>query len=220
MAADCEIDGCGIGALGRCATCGRAFCLSHQGYFERPLADRCAPCQRAANAAAGPSYAQRTRSDEISMVFRIKATAAALDRAGRPGAVEAINWSFRHRRFLGTSWIEEPSGIFGWMVGMACWLESPRGEQSPRLRPTFVATDGTIYRRRPLDNDSDDSPHCQWDPEGRHNELDGRRYGVLPAFNKTRAESLRMIAGRLSEVAAEHNVTRPGGGSLPRGTVS
>lgn len=37
MAADCEIDSCGVAAKGRCRDCGRAFCGSHQAAV---LADR------------------------------------------------------------------------------------------------------------------------------------------------------------------------------------
>jgi hypothetical protein len=43
----CEIDNCGIQAIGRCTTCKRAFCVSHQarernGWFT--YADMCSPC--------------------------------------------------------------------------------------------------------------------------------------------------------------------------------
>lgn len=40
---------CGISAIGRCATCNRAFCMSHQGFLldGRPFVDRCAQCEGA-----------------------------------------------------------------------------------------------------------------------------------------------------------------------------
>lgn len=55
MGAVCEIkrdtgDNCGITAIGRCATCGLAFCLTHQGRVHDSFhgwisyVDRCAPC--------------------------------------------------------------------------------------------------------------------------------------------------------------------------------
>lgn len=40
--ADCEIDGCGVAAIGRCARCGIAYCNSH-----RFLDNVCLPCGRA-----------------------------------------------------------------------------------------------------------------------------------------------------------------------------
>ena len=56
MSADCEIDDCGVVALGRCIRCKRAFCASHQGkqYINAPLfvtvipLDRCWNCVDAA----------------------------------------------------------------------------------------------------------------------------------------------------------------------------
>jgi hypothetical protein len=41
MAAVCEVAGCGVLAVGRCATCGRAFCTSH-----RATDNRCVGCER------------------------------------------------------------------------------------------------------------------------------------------------------------------------------
>ena len=38
----CEIDNCGVLAIGRCSTCKRAFCGSHQAYALNP--SLCAPC--------------------------------------------------------------------------------------------------------------------------------------------------------------------------------
>ncbi|MGI5244008.1 hypothetical protein [Dactylosporangium sp. CA-139066] len=32
MAAECEVDGCAVLAIGRCRECGRAFCMSHQAH--------------------------------------------------------------------------------------------------------------------------------------------------------------------------------------------
>lgn len=49
-AAVCEVDNCGVQAVGRCAICGRAFCPTHQGYtfnnfYQRiPYLDSCSPC--------------------------------------------------------------------------------------------------------------------------------------------------------------------------------
>jgi ribosomal protein L7/L12 len=47
----CEIEGCGVTAIGRCQSCGHAFCATHQardvgadGTLTRPLLDSCALC--------------------------------------------------------------------------------------------------------------------------------------------------------------------------------
>ena len=47
MAAECEVTSCGVLAVGRCATCGRAFCASHRATVRNnPVADRCVGCQQ------------------------------------------------------------------------------------------------------------------------------------------------------------------------------
>jgi hypothetical protein len=47
MAAVCEVAGCGVLAVGRCATCGRAMCVSHQAIVRgSPVPNRCTECQR------------------------------------------------------------------------------------------------------------------------------------------------------------------------------
>lgn len=45
--AGCEVDGCGVLAIGRCADCRGAFCATHQGWADAPrfpYIDLCAPC--------------------------------------------------------------------------------------------------------------------------------------------------------------------------------
>jgi hypothetical protein len=47
MAAVCEVAACGVLAVGRCATCGRAMCVSHQAIVRgTPVNNRCVECQR------------------------------------------------------------------------------------------------------------------------------------------------------------------------------
>jgi hypothetical protein len=46
MAAVCVIAGCGVLAVGRCASCGRAMCVSHQAIVNgSPVPNRCVDCQ-------------------------------------------------------------------------------------------------------------------------------------------------------------------------------
>lgn len=46
MAADCQIDSCGVLAIGRCQVCNRAFCGSHQARGrETRFVDFCSACQ-------------------------------------------------------------------------------------------------------------------------------------------------------------------------------
>jgi hypothetical protein len=68
-AALCEVDNCGVLAVGRCATCGRAFCASHKNlyYNSPPLANyyppadyghMCAPCFEVKHAKAVELHAE------------------------------------------------------------------------------------------------------------------------------------------------------------------
>jgi len=80
-AAGCEIelkDGryCGIPPIGRCATCGRAFCPTHQawfyGQFSYPYVDQCAPCfaktpAEMARAKSEKDVAERRAAEEYFM---------------------------------------------------------------------------------------------------------------------------------------------------------
>lgn len=57
----CEINGCGVLAIGRCLTCGRAFCGSHQGrgrMQQVPYTNMCAPCMDAQAEAAAKVMAE------------------------------------------------------------------------------------------------------------------------------------------------------------------
>ncbi len=80
-AAGCEIelkDGryCGIPPIGRCATCGRAFCPTHQAWFydqfSYPYVDQCAPCfaktpAEMARAKSEKDVAERRAAEEYFM---------------------------------------------------------------------------------------------------------------------------------------------------------
>lgn len=50
MAAECELGGCGVLAIGRCNRCGHAFCESHRAFDERGryLVDQCVTCRELA----------------------------------------------------------------------------------------------------------------------------------------------------------------------------
>lgn len=54
MAAECEIDDCGVLAIGRCVRCGRAMCQSHRalGNYGDPVINLCSPCSQKAEAEA------------------------------------------------------------------------------------------------------------------------------------------------------------------------
>lgn len=121
MAADCQIDDCGVRALGRCATCQRAFCLSHRapGYIEL-VSDKCQPCA----AERWLNDPHRQLREQLSDTERfLKNEVVTLLRTAVVPCLTAYQTTFRRtsRRILFRTvhreeWHEEPEGDL-WMVG-------------------------------------------------------------------------------------------------------
>jgi hypothetical protein len=67
-AVGCQIDRCGVTSVGRCLSCGRAFCRTHQGWRGRsggqivPLLDSCVSCE-AARASAEEEENERSQRE-------------------------------------------------------------------------------------------------------------------------------------------------------------
>jgi len=74
VSADCQIDECGVPAVGRCRNCSRAFCVTHQGrVLGGPVyVDRCEPCttqdvqrRRDHDEQFGPSFVHSGRARTV-----------------------------------------------------------------------------------------------------------------------------------------------------------
>lgn len=111
MAATCEIGGCGVAALGRCASCGRAFCGSHQarkpgpGYMQSvalPIADSCGQCQASAEShrlAEGSRWLEDTRQRHIREAgVIVREFLSRMAERGNPGTEKAIELALRPDR--------------------------------------------------------------------------------------------------------------------------
>ena len=69
VAAECEVDDCGVVAVGRCGDCRQAFCTSHQAFklsqgglvAQRYPTNRCTPCELVADAKSVTSAAEARR---------------------------------------------------------------------------------------------------------------------------------------------------------------
>ena len=63
MAAVCEVAFCGVLAVGRCATCGRAMCTSHRAATRGvPVMDRCVHCEQARADDRAPNWHGRSNA--------------------------------------------------------------------------------------------------------------------------------------------------------------
>ncbi len=139
-AAVCEIDGCGVIALGRCSLCGEAFCASHRDpmrpgdrqFFQHPewLCAPCAPLisqdllaqqeqKRRANIEAERQSATATAEAAAEIRSMTAQVLAALKAAGYPGAVKRerrkglfgkVQEPWAYRAHHGYEWEHDPEG--------------------------------------------------------------------------------------------------------------
>jgi hypothetical protein len=155
--AECDVETasgpCGVLAVGRCSTCGRAFCGSHRALS---FADWCEPCRRARLAATAAEGAQREadRADAFADVAR---AARALAERGVPAEEIVHREPVWGRNLLGRGrWrhVERPTGIRAWR---ACAVEVERfGKTHPKhdsewIRETWEAwvdTEGHVRLRK------------------------------------------------------------------------
>lgn len=125
----CAIDDCGVIAIGRCATCKRAFCRSHQGYgrdnFMQPVPylDLCAPCAAERQAAAA------RQAEEAQAPFMYFVSGAARTDLLNSGVPSVSLYTVREvwepkRGFFGRGGeyvkVATPCGR-GWILGMFKW---------------------------------------------------------------------------------------------------
>ena len=126
---------CGIPPIGRCATCERAFCLTHQAcrwdnYGRVPYVDMCAPCfaKTPEQVALAEQAKRRAEVDAAEQYFRSKAARAALLSSGLP-PVEIYqvkrHWEWKRKGILLREVREQvevatPIGR-GWILGTFKW---------------------------------------------------------------------------------------------------
>jgi hypothetical protein len=79
----CEVDNCGVLAIGRCGPCGRAMCTSHRATIRgEPIVDRCVDCQRV-GVHDRPLSSERTRQAHEAYVDGLAALPPGIERLVR-----------------------------------------------------------------------------------------------------------------------------------------
>ena len=179
-AAICQIHDRGILAIGRCATCGRAFCASHQARtFDGRLSyvDMCSECF--ANSPAEKERVQRSQHNaEISSAIEYFESGSARSALLISSALTVnISW-FAGARLqrglfgLGGRYIDVTGQSRGWLVGKFQWgdesrltavldlsrHELPSGEWSglARVRPTSEGYEAIDIGRSSLQPDHEE----------------------------------------------------------------
>ena len=139
----CEIDlksgsPCGIQAVGRCVTCGRAFCLTHQardlsgvifvGYISVGSPDMCTSCQEAVQVPIRKEQEEIRKEQEewrtAVEYFKSGAARTALLASGvQPVEIFRVEHTFEEGFLgLGGRYINEVSSFGrGWLVGESQW---------------------------------------------------------------------------------------------------
>lgn len=130
MAAECEVDDCGVLAIGRCARCGRAMCTSHRAHEGDggPIVNQCSECWHALRepffpAPGDPDHPDVRLQREQRAREQVKNIARRLAQAGfQPGSPASEGKRPGRGLFGRPREAREPgSGHRGWPVGQCCW---------------------------------------------------------------------------------------------------
>jgi hypothetical protein len=145
----CELDGCGVAAIGRCASCGRRFCLTHQGR-SGPIAlvDRCESCQSTEVArlaedrehhAAAVGKTRSTVPQNQDLIAR----SVQMLLSAKPGQASQRFHTYGRSRFMGKEKFYQCPLETGWPIGDLEW-EVNKDSSSLRAVPTVALRDGHI----------------------------------------------------------------------------
>lgn len=158
MPAECEINGCGVLAVGRCAECGKGMCASHRAHGEYgPIVNRCSECERRENQKRLEIFEGLREDDnpvvqrELRAQRRIKYIARRLTEAGIVPDPPVMEGRRAGRGLVGRRKREQDAsgGGLGWYVGDHGW-EVPESEprsdraRSWKIAKSFVAPDGRL----------------------------------------------------------------------------
>jgi hypothetical protein len=193
--ADCEIDECGVAAIGRCGRCWQAFCGSHQATRNtgEPLVDRCRVCRPPAS--YQPSQYQQHLQAIGGVEQRLRDMLEQLHAAGRPGAEPLVQWD-HSRSLVFVKWKQAPTGKLGWRVGTRRWGRDLAGERSSDdYADTFVTTDGQLFKACDLDD-----THRGWSPEASNRKLGGK--STVNGFAPHRLTELTAVVETLERFLA------------------
>lgn len=161
MPSECEIDECGVLAVGRCLRCGRAMCTSHRALTPQggPAIDQCTQCQAAIvrehqdrarpDPAAVHAAKARKRAAKKAILDLIRQLAAAGHRPDEKirHAEKQVEVGWWTRR---TESREDPENhLYGWFVGTHTWSYATMSGDRPietvtsEFR-TYITLDGRL----------------------------------------------------------------------------
>lgn len=128
----CEVYRCGVTAIGRCAACSQAFCMSHQAWNGVATRDLCAECAHTATAVALAERQRREAEIAADGAKRKEVTEArlsdALSRLAGAEVPKYPRWVWDERRGpLGGTRHFRRQVEEAWPIGFQTWRDC-RGE--------------------------------------------------------------------------------------------
>lgn len=148
MPAECEINRCGVLAIGRCSACGQAMCASHRALTGdgTPVVDLCVQCQQA-RAAAGAKESQQGQ-DRLQRAYDGVKAAVQLLKDSAVTQQKIYHATTRTKKaFGGFRETEYPAGhVYGWFVGEYDWYTGKGGDTF--TAKTFITKESQLAAPR------------------------------------------------------------------------
>lgn len=145
MAAECEINNCGVTAVGRCATCGRAMCTSHR---QPSSINECLECQFVRHKAHSDSFFA-AQERKLQAQRQVQEIVGRLVEAGfPPDCFLRKGTRFKDRWHGGWKQVRDHSSdVYGWFVGEYKWQERTVSDTAVEMSVrTYVTNHGGITR--------------------------------------------------------------------------
>jgi hypothetical protein len=203
--AACEVDACGVQAIGRCQSCGLAFCATHQGVagtghprfaYRTKFRDQCASCTTAVERSAREERARYEAEDAIfEKPETLVSIASQMAEAECPGLeAREARWHESEKRLFGSrrverSFVGEPAWRLGRYQHEFSWADTTLTDYIE-----VGVTRGGVVVGMPTEeeqSEGDQSARPSWAYEGLRERLTS-----TPAS----------LARRLLAVAEEHGV--------------
>lgn len=205
MAAECEIDCCGVLAIGRCATCGQAMCESHRALTVEgaPVVNLCVQCQQA-RAAARAKKGQQEQERLQRAYDDVKAAVQQLKDAGVTQQKIYHATTRQKKAFGGFREIEDPAGHrYGWLVGEYEWYTGGEGGGEIVTAKTFITKKGKLAAAltqgdKPVTCETTFELYYFGSTIGPPSPV---RLTSLPGIQRTKADFLEEIADKLRRLA-------------------
>jgi hypothetical protein len=214
----CEINKCGVLAIGRCWSCKRAFCPTHQGWKYSSgsrFTDACGECINAQKAQAEKQSLILFERDQ-ALRDRIRVVIKSLVEAGKPGIItrRAKVVTYKRKSFSSEYRpVEKIADIeSAWPVGKFLWrkdvyLYEHFYERFFNLNTGITANEELVELGNPpdfaLDSEANQIPIDEKPVENAKRAIDSHVHALKDLYQTEILDSIRI---ELEKIAAKHGV--------------